>query len=71
VESVKAVSSIYAPVSGEITTVNEPLADDQGPLAGDPYGEGWLFKVKLGGPPPADLLDLPAYELQLEQEGGA
>jgi glycine cleavage system H protein len=71
VESVKAVGAVYAPVSGEIVAVNESLADDQGPLATDPYGEGWLFKVRLSEPASGDLMDLAAYEQQLEQEGAA
>jgi glycine cleavage system H protein len=71
VESVKAVGAVYSPVSGEITQVNEPLSDDQGPLASDPFGAGWLFKLKLVGAPPAELMDLAAYEAQLEQESGA
>jgi glycine cleavage system H protein len=67
VESVKAVGEIYSPVSGEVAEVNEDLADDQGPLAADPFGAGWLFKVKLAAAP-SGLLDLKAYEAHLASE---
>ena len=50
VESVKAVSDIYAPVSGEITAVNELLARQPEKLNEDPHGEAWLIKVKLASP---------------------
>ena len=68
VESVKAVAEIYAPVAGEIIAVNEELSDDQGPLTSDPYGAGWLFKIKVSGEPTGNLLDLAAYEQQLATE---
>ena len=73
VESVKAVGEVYSPVGGEVTAVNEGLADDQGPLASDPYGEGWLFKVKFSGDEAEGLMDLATYEQQLatEEEAGA
>jgi glycine cleavage system H protein len=62
VESVKAVSDVYAPLSGEITAVNETLADSPEQINEDPYGEGWMVKVKLADPPEADqLLDAAAY----------
>ncbi|MCH9655267.1 MAG: glycine cleavage system protein GcvH [Planctomycetes bacterium] len=47
VESVKAVSDLYSPVSGEITEVNSALVDDQSPLSDDPFGSGWITKVKM------------------------
>lgn len=50
VESVKAVSDIYAPVSGEVTAINELLSTKPETLNGDPHGEGWLIKVKLSDP---------------------
>ena len=68
VESVKAVGEVYAPVDGVVTAVNEGLASDQGPLAQDPYGAGWLFKVKVAAGAGAGLLALAAYEAQLEAE---
>lgn len=67
VESVKAVGEVYSPIAGEVIAVNEDLADDQGPLAGDPFGEGWLFKVKLASDP-AGMMDLATYEQQLATE---
>jgi glycine cleavage system H protein len=65
VESVKAVGEIVSPVTGEVIEVNAGLADDQSPLASDPFGSGWLFKAKLGSVG-ADLLDLEGYEGQLD-----
>ena len=63
VESVKAVSDVYAPLSGEVTEVNEALTDSPEKINEDPYGEGWLVKVKLSDPPEADaLLDAAAYK---------
>jgi glycine cleavage system H protein len=63
VESVKAVSDVYAPLSGEITAVNEALSDNPETINEDPYGEGWLVKVKLSDTSEADqLLDATAYK---------
>lgn len=56
VESVKAVSDVIAPLSGEIVAVNEALADAPEQINEDPYGEGWLVKVKLSAPAEADAL---------------
>jgi glycine cleavage system H protein len=62
VESVKAVSEVYAPLSGEISAVNDRLADTPELLNEDPYGDGWMVKVKLSDPSEADeLLDVEAY----------
>ena len=62
VESVKAVSDVYAPMSGEITAVNEALADNPEKINDDAYGEGWLVKVKLSDPSEAEtLLTADAY----------
>lgn len=62
VESVKAVSDVFAPLSGEIVEVNEALADAPDRINTDPYGEGWLVKVKLSDPSEVDtLLDVAAY----------
>jgi glycine cleavage system H protein len=70
VESVKAVGEVYSPVAGEVSAVNAALASDQTPLAGDPYGKGWLFKVKVDAKAAgAKLLDLLAYEKQLATQG--
>lgn len=62
VESVKAVSDVYAPLSGEILEVNEALADSPERVNEDPYGEGWMVRVKLSDPSEADtLMDAAAY----------
>jgi glycine cleavage system H protein len=62
VESVKAVSDVFAPLSGEIVEVNEALADSPEKINDDPYGEGWLVKVKLSDLSEIDqLLDVAAY----------
>lgn len=68
VESVKAVGEVASPVTGEVTATNEDLADDQGPLASDPYGSGWLFKIKASEDLPDGLMDLATYEAQLATE---
>ena len=66
VESVKAVSDVYAPLSGEVTEVNGELADNPERINEDPYGEGWLVKVKLSDPSEVDgLLDPEAYKALL------
>ena len=63
VESVKAVSDVIAPLSGEVTEVNEALKDSPEQVNEDPYGEGWLVKVKLSDPSEVDdLMDAAAYE---------
>jgi len=67
VESVKAVGEVYCPVSGTVTEVNAGLSDDPGPLAADPYGEGWLIKIKVSdGSGLEEMMDLAAYEKHLE-----
>jgi glycine cleavage system H protein len=66
VESVKAVSDVVAPVSGEIVEVNEALADAPENVNDDPYGEGWLVKVRLTEPSELDgLMDAETYESSL------
>jgi glycine cleavage system H protein len=63
VESVKAVSDVISPLSGEIVAINETLANKPETINEDPYGEGWLVKVKLSDPGEQDtLLDAAAYE---------
>src|SRR4051812_31714403 len=67
VESVKAVSDVIAPLSGEVTETNNALADNPEKINGDPYGDGWMVKVKLSDPSEADgLLDAAAYRQLLE-----
>jgi len=62
VESVKAASEVYAPVSGEVVAVNDPLADDPGLVNREPTGGGWFLKVRMSDPDEVEaLLDEPAY----------
>ena len=69
VESVKAVSDVIAPLSGEVTAVNEALSDAPEKINDDPYGEGWLIRVRLSDPSEADaLLDADAYRERLAAE---
>ena len=66
VESVKAVSDVVAPLSGEIVEVNDALGDSPETINDEPYGEGWLVKVKLSDPDEASsLLDAAAYKASL------
>lgn len=63
VESVKAASDVYAPVSGTVTEGNPALADDPALVNSDPEGEGWFFKLTLEDPSELDgLMDAAAYE---------
>ena len=67
VESVKAVSDIIAPLSGEVVEVNPALAEAPETINEDPYGEGWLVKIRLGDAGEVDeLLDAEAYRKLLE-----
>ena len=67
VESVKAVSEVVAPLSGEITEVNESLADSPEQINDDPYGAGWLVRIRLSDPSETEsLLDAAAYEATLD-----
>jgi glycine cleavage system H protein len=67
VESVKAASEVYAPVSGEVTAANAALADDPARVNADPMGEGWFFKLKLADAKELDgLLDEAAYKKLVE-----
>jgi glycine cleavage system H protein len=66
VESVKAVSDVVSPLSGEVTEVNEGLKDSPEQVNEDPYGEGWLVKVKLTDPSEIDsLMDAESYRSSL------
>ena len=69
VESVKAVSEVFAPLSGEVTAVNTAAAENPERINEDPYGEGWLVKVKLTDPSQTEaLMDADAYKKLLENE---
>jgi glycine cleavage system H protein len=66
VESVKAVSDVISPLSGEILAVNDELSDSPERINEDPYGEGWLVRVKLSDPSEQEaLLDAAAYQATL------
>jgi len=69
IESVKAVSDLYAPIGGEVTEVNSAVTSNVQVLAEDPYDKGWLIKVRVDQPPQtADLLDLDSYEKKVAEE---
>ena len=69
VESVKAVSDVYAPVTGEVVAVNESLPEELDPLGNDPYGAGWIAKIRITDEAGlAKLLDYQAYQKQCEEE---
>ena len=69
IESVKAASDIYAPLSGTITDVNAKVIEQPELINQDPYGEGWLFKLTLTDPTEVEsLLDSESYEEQLPEE---
>lgn len=70
IESVKAVSDLYSPVDGEVIAVNERLPERLETLKDDPYGEGWLIKVRLRDEKAlGELLDYAAYQKQCAEEG--
>ena len=66
VESVKAVSDLYAPVGGEVVEVNSALEETPEKINEDPYGDGWILKLRASGE--GDLLSAQEYEQFLEQE---
>lgn len=67
IESVKAVSDVFAPMSGEIVEVNEALGESPETINEDPYGQGWLVRVRLSDPSEADeLMSSAEYEATLE-----
>jgi glycine cleavage system H protein len=69
VESVKAVSDVIAPLSGEIVAVNQKVVAEPETVNEDPYGEGWLIRIRLGDPSEVDsLLDAGAYRALLEEQ---
>ncbi len=67
VESVKAASEIYTPVAGEVIEVNGALNDDPALVNSDPFGDGWFFKLKIGGTPDlGKMMDENAYKEYVE-----
>jgi glycine cleavage system H protein len=69
IESTKSVSDLYSPVDGEVTDVNADIEDDPGQVNADPYGAGWIFKVRLDDEPPSDLLTAEQYAELISAEG--
>ena len=70
VESVKAVSDVVAPLSGEVVAVNRAVVDAPETVNDDPYGEGWLVRVRLTDPGEVDaLMDVDAYKQHLAEQG--
>jgi glycine cleavage system H protein len=70
VESVKAVSPMYSPVSGEVIEVNSGLVDRLDQLNADPYDQGWMMKIKMSDPSEiAKLMDYQAYQKMISQHG--
>lgn len=70
VESVKAASDIYAPVSGEIIAINEALVDAPETVNTDPYHDGWMYKIRMSDPVELDdLLSAEDYDAQVAAEG--
>ena len=68
VESVKTISTLYCPVSGEVIEVNSKLSSKPEVINSDPYGEGWMIKVKMANPSELDtLLSAPDYEALLKK----
>nr|WP_136251805.1 glycine cleavage system protein GcvH [Ningiella ruwaisensis] len=68
-ESVKAASDIYAPITGEVVEINEQLEDSPELVNSDPYGDGWMFKIKAEDESEIEnLLDAEAYEQSIEEE---
>ncbi len=69
VESTKAVSELFAPVSGKVVEVNTPLVDTPEAINDDPYGEGWMVQIELSKPEEAgELMDAQAYDKYLAEE---
>lgn len=69
VESVKAVSEIFTPVSGEVTETNPALADAPEKINSDPHGSAWLIKIRLADPKePASLMNAAAYEAYIAEK---
>ena len=69
IESVKAVSEIFTPVSGEVTETNPALADAPEKINSDPHGSAWLIKIRLADPKePASLMDAAAYEAYVAEK---
>jgi glycine cleavage system H protein len=70
IESVKSANDLYAPVTGEVVAVNDKLVPDVSPINSDPYGKGWMVKIKLAPGAALDhLMTLEQYKQQIASEG--
>ena len=68
VESVKAVSDLYSPISGTVEEINDPLADEPELINEDPYEAGWMIRIKMSDPSQLDaLMDATAYEAYIKE----
>lgn len=71
IESVKAVSELFAPVSGEVVEINEALNDNPALVNTDPYGDGWMIRIRMSDPTELDeLMNAEEYEEYIEKEEG-
>ena len=71
VESVKAVSELFSPVAGEVVEINKQAVEDPAALNEDPYGDGWMIKLKLSTEDLSSLLDSAGYEAFVKEEAEA
>jgi glycine cleavage system H protein len=70
IESVKAVSPLYSPVEGEVIAINDALTTDPAPISADPYGKGWMVKIKVKSGTTLDkLLTADQYQKQIASQG--
>jgi glycine cleavage system H protein len=70
IESVKAVSDLYSPISGKVVAINTELTNHLETLSADPYGGGWMVKIQLDDPAQVEtLMDYPTYQAQCAEEG--
>ena len=67
IESVKAASDLFAPVTGTVASVNDKLSSNPELVNSDPYGEGWIMKVQISGDAPSDLMDEATYKKAAEE----
>ena len=61
IESTKSVGELYAPLTGDVVAVNDAVVDDPSLVNSDPFGEGWLVKIRVDSSAPAELIDRDAY----------
>jgi glycine cleavage system H protein len=69
IESVKAASDLFSPVAGEITEVNQALQEHPEVINTDPYGKGWIIKLKISGSAPTTLMDQKQYDTFVQGKG--